>query len=193
MHSFVFGRTKKIYFFVGSTAIVILTLITFLVNDSRGQITQTIAGVEYKQNITSEYSFYYPSGWYVNDQTNIHLPYVAVANMNPEAVKKLPINSRGQYFKFEIVRLSNPSNLTLDQWVESFINESPSHPEVISSESILVSGENAIKTIEKVRDFLHPMVYVLHGEYIYLINAPTMTKETEGVFGNILLGFNFTL
>src|SRR3972149_4342354 len=96
------NKNRKTYFLLLFTSLSAFILIIFSANYSRGQFGNDISKMSDKQHVSREYSFLYPTDWYIDDKTDAFLPHIRITNLDLGTAKQ-PEFLTEQYFKFELV------------------------------------------------------------------------------------------
>ena len=104
--------------------------------------------IEYTAN---EFLFSYPTNWFIEDRwVSSGIPYLRVSNYDPDVLSTSQ-NPYGNYFKIEFWKTSNEKNLSLESWIDDFMQNSESAPILLSKNPITVGGIEGIIQDEGAR------------------------------------------
>jgi len=154
--------------------------------------TMVVANENWSTFETRDFSFNYSTSWLINERVlsfNDNLR-VELINYDPNTVTEQ--QNTNPFFKIEIVQLDNPSNLSLKEWLDDFIQSQDYPLEILEERYITVDGRESIYQEKRnlAFDFIYPTVYIKEGLYIYLINVGS-DKAFKPVFEEVLSSFKF--
>ena len=138
-----------------------------------------------------DFSFEYPKNWFINEVQSEFNSYVQIFNYDDSKVKGSHYISK-EHFKIEIVKLENTDNLSLRDWVDTFIENQDYETEVLEERIIEVDDREAIYQIENIvpMGIIHPGVFIKKGNDIFIMNVNQL-KGYEAVLDGILESFKF--
>ena len=169
---------------------VVLALGILLFDYSKGEPIQT-AG-DFKTHQSEEFSFRYPSNWFVYDRPENINSFVLTTLANYDIdVLVTSSHPSGNYYKIEIVKLTNSERLSLTSWVDQFVKNSPTEPFIVDQKPLIVDGLEAIYNLERAWGVTHPAIYISRGDSIYIINSAPITPEFESVLDDFINSFKF--
>lgn len=140
-------------------------------------------------NHTGKYTTHYPREWRAYEIPS--MSYVRFENIDADSLNSLSPSERNNYFKIEVVTLPNQNNLSINEWVEKQNTTSYPLPKVLEQRDIEVAGLPAIYQVEQFGSLIHPAVFILKDQSIYIINIfPTYESHKE-VVDDFIKNFQF--
>lgn len=134
------------------------------------------------------YELTYPKGWKVYEIPD--MSYVRFENIDAHTLDSLSKAKQSEYFKIEVVVLP-AHNLPLDEWVDRQNTTSYPIPKVLEQETIDVAGYKGMYQMEQFGSMVHPVVFVLKDDRIYLFNISPNYKSYELEIEAFLRDFKF--
>jgi len=170
------------------------------IENTKSDISVDIEDVQIKEAPTEsdfnvyeakDFSFEYPSGWFVTEIQSKFNSYVQILNYEMSDVKG-GHDVQNEYFKVEIVKLENPNDLSLRDWVDNFIENQDYKTEVLEERNMSVGGRDIIYQIEEIvpMNIIHPVAFIKVGNSIFVINSG-MAKGFDDVFDWVLESLEF--
>lgn len=154
-------------------------------------IEEVPAESDFETYTAKDFSFEYPKDWFINEVQSEFNSYVQIFNYDDSKVKGSHYVSK-DHFKIEIVKLENPDDLSLRDWVDSFVENQDYKTEVLEERIIEVQGREAIYQIEEIApmEIIHPAVFIKKGSSVFIMNV-NQTKGYEKEFNVLLESFKF--
>ncbi len=187
MNILIYFRDQKII----SGAIFASGLIATLLLINYGTVQSADERVEFRKT-NYNFTFQYSPQWNVYEIPG--MSYLRVENFDIRALDALPFEQRRErskdYFKLEIVVLPS-EGLSLSEWVQNQNNSSVPLPKVLEQTNTEVAGYPAIYQIEQFGSLIHPVIFVLKDEHIYLFNLSGTYESFKPFADEIIESFQF--
>ncbi|MEK7612160.1 MAG: hypothetical protein AAB407_02370 [Patescibacteria group bacterium] len=150
----------------------------------------------YIAHSSSEYSFQYPSTWFVNDTPSGVRSFVSTTITNYDEAFYGSINNKPDYTtlsKITIVKLPKDKNQSFSAWLDAYIalGKADWGTTVLSAEPISVDGYDAMLHTEQLGSLPSPVVYIHKGNFVYIVIGGAFDEKLNAVFYQLVETFHF--
>lgn len=140
------------------------------------------------ENAEGSYTFKHPALWNVYAVSS--MSYMRLENLEAQSLESQPKDIQRQYFKIEMVKLS-AKGLPLDEWVTRQNTTSYPLPKVVEQRNIEVDGHPAIYQVEQFGSFVHPVIFIEKGNFVYILNISSAADVFEPLIKEFIENFSF--
>ena len=118
-------------------------------------------------------------------------PYISIENYEPNVLVDSPY-ATGNYFSIEIVKLPNEKKLSLQNWIDDFINNrEPPIPLVLESRIYEVDGYESIVNLQELILGQYEIIYINYNDSVIFISIPPLTEDFKPIYEKFLESFRF--
>ena len=181
---------KKLTLFIIIAAILVGGY--FLLDLSKSQPAVSLDEEDFVTHTSKEFSFQYPKNWFVKDRWDEEFfPYISIENYDPNVLVDSPY-ATGNYFSIEIVKLPNKKKLSLQDWIDDFINNrEPPIPSVLESRIYEVDGYESIVNLQELILGQYEIIYINYNDSVIFISAAPTAGIFKPAYRKFLESFNF--
>ncbi len=152
---------------------------------------------DYIIHTTNEYSFEYPSTWFIEDTPSGIKSFISttITNFNQDFYNKPDINiSNENLTRISIIKIpKSDKEKSFRTWLDEYIARGIDDwgSKVLKEENTSVDGYEAIFHIEQLGAIESPVIYINKEDAIYIIIGGSFDKDLDEVFYHLIKSFHF--
>ena len=185
---------KKTLILVAVVVVAFLGYAVIQKSRNTAQSTEIISDkTEWKTHIHSagDYSFEYPTGWFINDSPKNGDAYVRVSNYDPEIFVN-DIHAKGSYFKIEIYTLENKKQLSINDWIAEARSRTGDSSKITKQVEIIINGKTATAITQESPEGVYKSLYLSNEDKIVTILLFGAIEEFHKTSDAIIHSFAFS-